>query len=84
MKAPTTWVLLRQHHLRQSRFIAHDHELHALLVADRLRPAADRDLLADMRGQLGYEGALHGGDPISAGPNGALGGAISMESAARP
>ena len=40
-------VLLGEHHLDEARFVAHDHELHALLVADRVDPAADRDLLSE-------------------------------------
>ena len=42
-------LVLRQHHLREARFVANDHELHPLLVAHGLHPAADRHPLADLR-----------------------------------
>ena len=45
-------LLLGEHHLREARFVADDHELHALLVAHGVHPAADPHLLADLAGQL--------------------------------
>ena len=32
-------LVLRQHDLHEARFVAHDHELHPLLVADRAAPS---------------------------------------------
>ena len=48
----TRRVLLGKHHLRKAGFVADDHELHPLLVAHRVHPAADSHLLADPAGQL--------------------------------
>ena len=54
-------VGLLEHDLREAGFVAQDHELHALLVAHRVDPAAQAHGLADVRWQLGYQGAGHRG-----------------------
>jgi len=62
-------VLPAEHHLSLSRFVANHKELHALLIAHDLHPAADRHLLAYLLAQVGYARAGHWGDPIPRRPD---------------
>jgi hypothetical protein len=57
--------------LNEARFVAHDHELHALLVAHGLHPATQLDLFAHGLGQLRDRRSLHvRRDPLRASPAG--------------
>src|SRR4029077_4217035 len=45
-------LVLPEHRLREAASVAEDHELHALLVAQRVHPRAHGDALADVLAKL--------------------------------